>query len=148
MQSGDDARGAIAPVEAGHREPLCPKCVGEIDDVLRERRLLGHARRRRIAEMRRTVAAKVRDEHTVTGRGERRNAAVEGAHVIGEAVEQNDRAAVGRAVLLVADVQRRRLHGAHARAGGGLRQRACHCAGSGGRKPCGHRGFENVASSR
>ena len=59
MERRRDARRAAAPVVAAHGEARQPQRVGEVDDVLADRGLLGHARRGRIEEAGRPVAAQV-----------------------------------------------------------------------------------------
>jgi len=132
MQRRRDARGAVPPVVAGNREALQLERVGEVDQVLTDRCLLRHPRSRGIAEARRTVAAKVRNQHAVAAVDEQRHDAVERAHVIGEPVQEHDWKALRIAAFLEPDAQHRCVDGAHSRGIGGrarlLRTRRQHAS--------------------
>ena len=91
VQDGRDARGPVAPVEPGQRRPLNPQRIGEVDDVLGDRRLLRHARHIGIQEPGRAVAAQVRHEHAVAGVSQGRDDAVPRADVVRKAVQEDDR---------------------------------------------------------
>ena len=67
--------------------------VGEVDEVLSDRGLLGHARRLRLAKARAAVAAQVRDQHAKTGVRQRRRDIVVRVHIIRKSVQQDDREA-------------------------------------------------------
>ena len=114
LEDRRDAGRAVAPIETREREALDVERVGEVDDVLRKRRLLRHSRRGRIAKSRGPIAAEPRHEHAMSGSDERRDDAVERSHVVGEAMQQNDRGAGRVAVLLVADLEHVGLHRARA----------------------------------
>src|SRR5207245_9201209 len=72
--------------------------------------LLGYPRLRAVEKPRRPVAAQVRNQRPITGRGERSRHAVPRTRVVREPVEQDDGDTVGVTVRLVADLQRRRPH--------------------------------------
>ena len=137
VQYGRDARGAVAPVEAGQRHLLQAEGIREVGHVLGDSRLLRHPRGLGIAEARRTVAAQVGHEHPVPGVGQRRRYPVPGPNVVGKAVQQDDRKPGRVAALLVADLQHVGLDGAQHRRGGA---RLCRCACAfGARRAPGHR---------
>ena len=115
MERGRHLRGAAAPVVTGDGELLQLQCVGEVDQILADGGLLGHARRLRIPEARRPVAAQIRHEHTMSRLRERRRHLVVRVHVVRKAVEQNDWEAAWVAALDVADLEDRRLHRAFER---------------------------------
>ena len=86
-QDRRDARGATAPVVAGQRGRREAERGHELEQVLTDRRLLGHAGLLRIEKSRRPVAAQVRDEHAAAGGGERRRHVIERVRVVGKAME-------------------------------------------------------------
>jgi hypothetical protein len=85
-----DARRAPAPIVPGDREPLDAERVGEIDHILADRRLLGHAWSGRISKTRRAVSTKVRNEDAMACFRQRWGDIVPRAHVIRETVKQDD----------------------------------------------------------
>ena len=109
---GDTGR-APAPVVAGDGETLNLQRVCEIDDVLTDRRLFRHSRRRGVAEACGPVAAQIRDDGAIALRSERPDDLVVGAHIVREAVQQDDGEALRVARLFVGDLERTRLRHAH-----------------------------------
>ena len=105
-----DGRRAAAPVVPRDREPLDAQRVGEVDHVLADRGLLGHAGRGRIAESRRAVPAKVRHQHAMSRRRERRRHVIPGPHIVRKPVQQDDGKARRAAGFLEADIQDRGLN--------------------------------------
>ena len=104
-ERGDDVGGARAPVAAAEDRLLDLERIHQRDDVDGERRLLAVARRRSRKEARRAIAAQIRDDHPVAGRGQQRRDVDIAVDVVGPAVQQDDRRAVGRTVLGIADIQ-------------------------------------------
>ena len=92
------AGGASAPVVAGDGETVELERVGEIDQVLADGGLLGHARRGGVAEARRAVAAQIGNEHAESGLGQRRRDVVIRVDIVGKAVQQDDGEAGRRAL--------------------------------------------------
>ena len=66
-------------------------------------------------EARRAVAAQIRHDHPVAGRRQQRCDVDEAVDVVGPAVQEDDRRAVGRTGFGVADVQERRRRSASAK---------------------------------
>ena len=85
--------------------------VEEIEQVLTDGRLLSHPRLGGVEKAGAAVAAQIGDEHTTARGGDRRRDAVEGARVVGKAVQQHDGDAVGAAVAFIRDLERGRADG-------------------------------------
>jgi hypothetical protein len=104
-QRCDDAGASCSPIEAGDERLLDLERVQEGDGVDGERRLLAVAHGLVGAEARAPVAAQVRHDHAVLGRGQRGGDVDVAVDVVRPAVQQEDRRAVGGTELDVADVQ-------------------------------------------
>ena len=105
MQCRRNGCGAPAPIVTGQRHLLQAESVGEIDQILAYRGLLGHAGSRRIAESCGTVTAQIRHQHTVSGFRERRRYVIKCVDVVGKTVQQEDRKALRIAALFVGNVE-------------------------------------------
>jgi hypothetical protein len=99
------AGSTVSPVVAGQRNARQREGVDEVEQVLSDRRLLGHARRRRVEQTGRSVAAQVGYEDAVAGGGKCRGHLVPGSLIVGEAVQEDDGEASRIAVRLVGDLQ-------------------------------------------
>ena len=104
-QGRDDAGRTAAPVVAGKHGLRDLQHVQQRQQVHRQRRLLARAWRRRRQEARGAVAAQPGHDHAAAGGHQRRHHRVERTHVVGEAVQQHDRRAVQRAMLLEGHAQ-------------------------------------------
>ena len=102
-QRRDDAGGAPAPVIAAQDRIGDTERIHHLLQVVAERRLLARAHGVVRKEPCRTVAAQVRHDHAASG--QQRQHFVEGARVVGKAVQQDHRRAL--AAFLVGDVERR-----------------------------------------
>src|SRR5216683_605094 len=100
-----DTGGAAAPVVAGQGRSIDAERIHELQQVVAQRRLLARTRRRGRQESRRTVAAQIGHQHPATLGCQGRGDLVEGPGVIGEAMQQDHRRAVFRAMLLVGHLQ-------------------------------------------
>src|SRR5262249_55326595 len=101
-----------------------------------DRGLLPHLRRLGVAQPRWAVTAKVRNEHSMAGGGQRRYDTIKGSDIVGKAMEQDYRKPLRRTAVFVSDGERRRLnrHGSSTRltanktgrnsAAGGLKKRS------------------------
>jgi hypothetical protein len=83
-EDGGDARGAAAPVVAGEGDRGQREGVEEVDEVLGDRRLLGHAWGVHVEEARGPVAPQVRHEDAEARGGERPDRGVPCPHVVGK----------------------------------------------------------------
>ena len=113
MLDGGDACGPVAPIESSEGHLPESERIGEVDDVLRDRRLFRHPRRRRIAKSRGTVATKIRHEHPIPGIGQGPHDAVPRPHVVRKPMQQDDRKPGTHAVLLVANLEHLGLDAVH-----------------------------------
>ena len=119
-QRSHDARRAAAPVVSADDRAIEGERVDQREEVGAKGRLLAGARRIRREERRRAVAAHVRHDHARTGGRQARRDLVVAARVVWKAVDEHDRPAVGRAVLLVRDIEHACddvRHGFHRRCG-------------------------------
>src|SRR5258705_4790548 len=110
MERRGDARGAIAPVVPGNRESRQSKRVGEIDQVLANRRLLRHPWRRGVPKACCATAAKVGHQHAMAVARKRSRDTIPRAHVVGESMQQDDRETLRIAALFESDAQHRRVN--------------------------------------
>ena len=101
----DDVRSARTPVESGHDRALDLEGVHEGDDVEGQRRLLAVADSLLRQERRRAVAAEIRDEHAVPSSREQRDDLGVAVDVVRPAMQKDNRRAVCRPGIYVADVQ-------------------------------------------
>ncbi len=86
------------------RHPLVDtQRVHELQQVVSEGCLLAGTGSVRSAEAGRTVAAQIGHQHATSVRRQGRSDLVIAARIVGEAVQQDNRRAIGRAVLLVGD---------------------------------------------
>ncbi len=102
-QGRNHAGRATAPIVAAQHRALDVERVQERDQVRAEGPLLARTRRVRIQKTSRPEAAQIRDDHPRSGFGEFRGDFGIGVDIVGEAVAQHARPAVGGAVLLVGD---------------------------------------------
>ena len=86
-----------------------PERVHQVDDVSPERNLLPTARGRSVAEARAAVTPEVRDDDPEPRVSQQRRDVDVAVDVVWEAVEQHHRAPVGRAGVVVGDVEDARL---------------------------------------
>ena len=115
MQGGDDAARSASPIVAGERRALDPQSVQQREQVGAQGGLLSDARRVRPEEAGGSVTAQPRNDDAPPRGREAASDVVEAVHVVGEAVQQDDRGPVLRTLLEVADVQHPRLHMLHRR---------------------------------
>jgi hypothetical protein len=127
MKRCGDACSATAPVITGYGKTGKLQGVGEIDEVLADCGLFGLARGGRVAEAGGSEAAQVWHEDSVAGFRQRRHDFVIGVDVVGKAVQEDDREALGIATLFAGDVQDWRLH--RFRRGAGIRRYCCYECG-------------------
>jgi hypothetical protein len=120
MQCGGDAGGASAPIETGGSDAGELEGIGEIDQVLADGGLFGHAGSAR-AQACGTITAQVRHKHAETGFHERWDHLIVSPHIIREAVEQDDRKALRIAAFFVSDGESRRGNGLNRILRAGLR---------------------------
>src|SRR2546426_638007 len=104
-QDRRDARGPASPIVSSQGGRAYTERVHEIEEVLADGSLLGHAWRRGVQEARRPIAAQVRNQHAIASGDEPRRHAVERSHVVGEPVQQDDGKTAGGARGLVADLE-------------------------------------------
>src|SRR5215467_6531756 len=105
MKRRGDLGGAAAPVVTTDRKLRELQRIGEVDHILSDGGLFGHARRLRIAEVRRAVAAQIGHEHPVSRLRQRRRHFVVRVHIVRKSVEEDDGKAAWIAALDVADVE-------------------------------------------
>ena len=107
MKRGGDARRASAPVVTRHGKPREAHRIGEVDEILADRRLLGHSRCGGLTKARRPVSTQVRHQHSMSRSGQRGRHLVPRAHIVGKTVEQDDGEARRIAALFEANAQHR-----------------------------------------
>ena len=110
MKRSGDARGAAAPVVAGYGKARQSKRVGEVDQILTDRRLFGHSWSGHVAKTGAAVPAEIRHQHSISSSGKRCSHFVPRPHVVGETVKQDDRKTLRIAALLESDGEDRRLN--------------------------------------
>ncbi len=104
-QDADDARSPATPVVAGKRHARQAQRVHEIEEVLANRRLLRHPRRRRVEEARRAISAQIRNKDAMPGGHERRRDIIPRPDIVGKTMEQDDREPAEIAPCFVGDLQ-------------------------------------------
>ncbi len=112
-QRGRDAGGQAAPVVSGDDRRVEPQGVDQRDQVGSEGGLLSAAEGAGGTEPGGAEAPQVRADHPGAVRGQDRDDLVVGVDVVGEAVRQDDRPAVRRAVLKVGDGQHTGIYMIH-----------------------------------
>src|SRR5215472_16315963 len=112
-QCGDDAGGAATPVIAGESRAFDAERVEKLQEVTAECRLLARSRRPRVEKPGRPVTAEIGDEYSPARGGERWGYPVIGPHVMGKAVQQDDRRTRRRPDFLIGNFERRRAEGLH-----------------------------------
>src|SRR5213593_3463534 len=91
LKHGRNCGSAASPVEAGDSEASQAERIGEIDHILTDRRLLGHARMGGIQEASGSISSQIGNQCSVSGLRERRCDVVERVSVVGETVKKDDR---------------------------------------------------------
>ena len=104
-QGRDDVTRPRSPVIAGQDRLLDPEGIHQSQDVQGERHLIDVPGRRGGQEGRCAMAAEIRDDHPVALRRQQRRDVGIAVNVVGEAMHENDRAAVGGPRLDVSDIE-------------------------------------------
>ena len=104
-EGGRNVGGSGTPIMAYHGEGPQAQRIGELDHIQPDGRKLARAHGPVRAEPRRPAAAKIGRDRAPARARQRRANAVPGSHVVGPAVQQQDRGPIRRAAAFNGDIQ-------------------------------------------
>ena len=104
-EGGRNVGGSGTPIMAYHGEGPQAQRIGELDHIQADGRKLARAHGPVRAEPRRPAAAKIGRDRAPARARQRRANAVPGSHVVGPAVQQQDRGPIRRAAAFKGDIQ-------------------------------------------
>lgn len=105
MKGCGDARRTATPIESTNGEPIQVQSIGEVDHILSNGGLFGHARGRWIEKARTAVAANPGNDHAIASLSERRCDKFIGVSIVWESVQQDDRMPIRWTTFEIGDIE-------------------------------------------